>query len=72
VVSHDVHPNMTTWCSDWRSQLDYVAVQKVMSLNQNIVLIFMLFELTDSRQYVWVSISSVHCILDYLDQRNML
>ena len=72
VGNHDVHPNMTTWCSDWHSQLNDVAVQKVMSLSQNIVFIFMLFELTDSRLYVWVSISSVHCILDYLDQRNML
>ena len=31
---------MTTWCSDWHSQLNDVAVQKVMSLSQNIVFDF--------------------------------
>jgi hypothetical protein len=40
VGNHDVHPNMTTWCSDWHSQLNDVAVQKVMCLSQNIVFDF--------------------------------
>lgn len=53
LASPDVHPNtVTTWCSSWRSRLNDVAVQNMMSSTpgRNIVFIFMLFELTNSRR----------------------